>query len=362
MATHYRPPRSSVLKPFDPGPHWKPASELHNTLQGRPVVVMGQAYSLNYVNLELLRPFVTIGCNRCLRPDSHVAWHPDYYVCVDRDPYAQEAGRVREFKGTRVLSEMLFDPNNLHKKKAHRTHWAPCQPVPDFEWYGFRPVNASRPRSAGRFCYTGWPDREKTVRNGIIPAFGTDLDLLIAGGANVAYSMFQIAAALGAGAIGIVGVDLAWESKKKSHSFGSGDGKQEGAFELNARHTLPYFRAGVNECRKAGVGVYNLSPRGCLSPTVPKLSAKEFHRRFVKYVEGPVLRPGEQLKPRSRGQRRAGSVKNANNRYKPTVAYDERGLAADSRRDRVERGKTATKRRAERSVRVGQRRRRTNRG
>lgn len=357
MAVHYRPRGRALRKPFEPGPHMTPASELHNSLEGRPVIVMGQAYSLNYVDLEKVRPFITIGCNRCLREDSHVSWHPDYYVCVDRDPYAQEVENIRAFKGKRVLSEMLFDPNNLHKKSRIRTQWAPLQPYPDFDWYGFRPVSSSRPRYQGRHLYTTWPQPDRTLRNGIIPSFSLDLRLLIPGAANVAYSMFQIAAALGASVIGIVGVDLSWESGKKSHSFGTGNGKASGAFALNPRHTLPFFRAGALECRRQGIEVFNLSPKGVLSPTIPALPEKEFHSRFAKYARGDMLHP--------RGVKQSGSLRSGaarsfgpgNNRYKPTAPKLQARVSADSRPRSSRRGRNQAARRKAEAARLSRARR-----
>jgi len=338
MTKKYRPRGRPLNKPFEPGPNMKPAYELHDTLKGRPVIVMGQSFSLNYVKLDKLAPFKTISCNRCLRPDSHVKTHPDYYVCVDRDPYAQEVERVKAFKGIRVLSEMLFDPNNMHKKKSLRTHWAPLQPYPDFEWYGFRPVSTSRPSYQGRRVHTRWPDYSRTLSNGILPAFNVDLELLIPGAANVAYSMFQIAAAMGASVIGIVGVDLAWESNKKSHSYGDGNGKASGAFALNPRHTLPFFKAGVQECKRLGIEVYNLSPRGVLSPTVPKISEVEFHKRFAQYAEGGVLYPRELQQSSAVQIARLGRKRHRDNRYKPSAPRDPRRIPAVGGSESIKRG------------------------
>lgn len=335
----------------------RPASDLHGTLEGRPVIVMGQSYSLNYMDLEKLAPFKTISCNRCLRPDSHVKTHPDYYVCVDRDPYAQEVERIKDFKGTRVLSEMLFDPNNMHKKKAIRTHWAPLQPYPDFEWFGFRPVSTSRPRYNGRQVRTSWPDHDRTLRNGILHAFGMDLDLLIAGAANVAFSMFQIAAAMGASVIGICGVDLAWESGKKSHSFGDGNGKSKGAFALNPRHTLPFFKSGALECRRAGIEVYNLSPRGVLSPTIEALSEVDFHNRFAKYADGDMLYPRKLQQSSSVQSKGAGAKRLRHNRYKPSPPNDGTGLSTPRGSHRTGRREGQAGLRKERAARLARSRR-----
>lgn len=358
MATHYRPRGKLLRHKFEPGEMMTPASELHDSLKGRPVVVMGQAYSLNYVDLEKIRPFLTIGCNRCLRPDSHVKWHPDYYVCVDRDPYAQELKRIKAFKGIRVLSEMLFDPNNMHKKSRLRTHWAPLQPYPDFPWYGFRPVSTSRPRHTGRHVYTGWPAWDRTLGTGIIPSFCVNLDLLVPGAANVAYSMFQIAAALGANPIGIVGVDLSWESGKKSHSFGSGDGKSLGAFALNPRHSLPFFAAGVRECWRMGVEVYNLSPKGVLSPTIPALKETAFYQRFGQYARGDLLYPGQQQQSASvRSGRPRSRAATPHNRYKPSAEAYKDAVRSAHGRTRTRRGTAQVAKRKAEAARLARSRR-----
>lgn len=354
----YRPRGGPFKYAWDPGPNWQPASKLHDSLSGRPVIVMGQAYSLNQVDLEKLKPFITFGCNRCLRPDSHVPYHPDYYVCVDRDPYAQELERIRKFEGVRVLSEMLFDRNNLHKKTRLRTHWAPLQPLPDFPWYGFRAVKSNRPRYQGMHVYTTWQDWARTMRNGIIPTFGLDLDLVIAGAANVAYSMFQIAAAFGASVIGIVGVDLAWQSNTKTHSFADGDGKKKGAFSLNPRHTLPFFRHGVEACRRVGVEVFNLSPAGVLSPTVPRLSEVEFHKRFAQYARGDLLYPRKFEQSAAMRHARTGQRRRKDNRYKPASQNIRPDMVAHRGLDSSRRGRNQAALRKARAADLARARRR----
>ena len=306
MGTHYRRMGKPLSKPFTPGPMMKEAKKLHGSLAGRPMIVMGNSYSLNYLDMKLVQHFITIGCNRCLRPDNHAGFLPDYYSCVDRDPYAQVVDLLREYKGIRILSKMLFDPNNLHKKTRVRTHWAPLQPYPDFEWYGFRPVSSGRPRQNSHYVYTTWPDRDACLRIGVIPVYGMDLGLLIPGAANVGYSMFQIAGALGANPIGIVGIDLSWESNTKSHAFGDGNGKAAGAFSLNPKFTLPFFKAGYDSARRNGIEVYNLSTKGILSPTIPRMRLEEFHRRFGRFARGKSLYTRQQRQSKKYQPRRLG--------------------------------------------------------
>ena len=315
--------RRGPPKPFKPGPNMLPASDLHSSLEGRPVIVMGSSYSLNYVDLAKIHHFKTIGCNRCLRADAHDPTHPDYYVCADRDPYAQVREQVAAFKGIRVLSKMLFDPNNLHPKKKIRTHWAPLQPMPDFPWYGLRLVSSSMPRHGNEIVYTRWkgPDAEKSLGGKVglrpIPVFSFALDVMMAHAANVGYAMFQIAAALGANPIGIVGIDLKWESPQKSHAHGDGNGRKDGAFTLNAHHTLPFFRAGYSTCRRFGIEVYNLSPKGLLSPTIPRLSDTAFFDRFGGYADGEMLYPRKLGKPYNARPNRFSRQWRENARHKP---------------------------------------------
>jgi len=343
-----RNPRRGPPKPFDPGPHMKKASELHTPLQGRPVIIMGSAYSLNSVDLKNIHHFKTIGCNRCLRPDAHDPTPPDYYVCADRDPYAQIRDLLPAYKGIPVLSKMLFDPNNLHPKKKIRTHWAPQQPNPEFPWYGVRLVSSQTPRHRMETLYTRWdgPDSDKSIggRPGmsLIPSFSFDLDVMLAHGANVGYAMFQIAAALGANPIGIVGIDLKWDSKGKSHAHGDGNGSKDGAFTLNPSHTLPFFATGYGICRRFGIEVYNLSPRGLLTPTIPRLSEAAFLDRFGQYAKGDVLYPRQLVKPYSPGPNRFSRewAKTARHKQNPPgredpLAYRKRRRSPGGRNDQI---------------------------
>jgi hypothetical protein len=332
MSRHFKPAdRMRLGKPYDPGPHFHPASELHDREEGNAVVVVGNAWSLHDMPLEFLEPFKTLGCNRCLREDFVLKKPPDYYVCVDRDPYAQMRGHLADYRGVPVLSHMLFDPNNMHKKVPYRTQWAPQQPLPDFDWYGFRPVSSSRARLTGsRSVYTRWPDRARTMSSGMIPAFGIDLDMLIAHGANVGYAMFQIAAALGARVIGIAGIDLEWIGRK-THAFGDGDGKKAGAFALNARFTHPFFNAGWRECKRLGVEVYNLSPTGKLTPPIPRISLEEFHRRFARYATGHLLRARQQQQPGLDKHAGSGKQRHPDYRYKSSASHNRKPVAAAGR-------------------------------
>lgn len=281
-------------KPFSLNGHSKSAGLLHNTLLGRPMIVMGNAYSLTYQDMEKLTHFKVMGCNRCLRPD-FAAPAPDYYTCVDRDPYAQELERIRAFKGIKLLSGTLFDPNVISKRTHYRPNAQPRQPLPDFEWHYFRAVSGIRAdiracRGITRTRAVGHPETP-----GWLPMPQLNLTQAVINGANIATLMLQLAVALGANPIGICGVDMAWESKDKSHAFGGGNGSKAGAFSLNPRHTMPFFEAIAQGAYNNGAKIYNLSPIGILSPLFERISEVEFYNRFGEYTAGDRLCTRQQL-------------------------------------------------------------------
>lgn len=339
-------------KAFTPGEMMHPASDLHDTLAGRPLVIMGNAYSLNYLKLDEIFHFKTLGCNRCIHPDFNVKRHPDYYTCVDRDPYSQvrevlESGR---YKGIPVLAESLFDPNvSSGKPKTHRPNPQPVQPYPDYEWWGYRAVSTSNPRHNHGYVYTTCPLIERaSTRTGLIRIFEPDLANLHPGAANIAYSMLQVAVGLGANPIGICGIDLEWESKNKSHAIGSGNGREYGAFGFNTSRVLRFFAAAYDWCRRNGVEVFNLSPKGVLSPTIPKLPTATFYKQFGEFAEGDLLYTRQQRSLKGAQPRRFSREWRTHHRPQPNIEGLRPELVADSRREGYRgRAGTIAKRKAE---------------
>lgn len=255
--------------------------KLRDKLKGRPMIVMGNAYSLNKMDLDKVFDFPTIGCNRCLEMERH----PTFYTVVDRAPYIEQVKRIYEYKGIRVLSETLFDP----KVSCRRTK---VQPLPTYQWYRYRAVASTTPfpPPTKEWVFTYYSN-DRRVTRGKLPAVQTNLDEFMPSGANIAYCMIQIALSLGANPIGICGVDLEWKDKKKTHFFG--EGKKRGAFPFNTERVLTFFKAAAFYGAAHGIKIFNLSPEGVLSPTFERITEQTFHNRFARYREGDRVRAGQ---------------------------------------------------------------------
>lgn len=317
--------------PFTPGPHWKPASDLAGHLQGRPFIIMGNAFSLLRADINQLNTFKTMGCNRCLHPDWKLEHVPDYYTCIDRDPYAQVRDRLSTYKGRLVLSESMFDPNiSSGGPTKARPKPQPVQPLPGQEWYGYRGVSCVGLPRSNKMIITMWGDPERT-HGGFCRTFEPDLKFCLPNPANVAYLMFQLAVGFGCNPIGIIGVDMQWTPDGKTHALGDGNGKRYGAFHFNSARVLGFFRAGVESCRRNGIEVYNLSPAGILSPTVARLPLAEFHSKFARYAEGDVLYPRQQFIAADVPPDRFSREWHAYNRNKPRAKRGGTDMATGGR-------------------------------
>jgi hypothetical protein len=301
----------------------RPGKALRNRHKGSPFIIMGNAYSLNYMDLDKVFAFPTMGCNRGLQMDRH----PDYYTVVDRDPYRKELSRIKAFKGVRVLSETLFDPH----VSCRRT---PVQPVPDFEWFRYHAVASNAPdiRNNRWKMVTTWYCNDANVAHPqTIPVVQTDLDRFLPSGANIGYCMLQLAIAMGANPIGICGIDLKWESRAKSHFFG--EGKKQGCFEFRAPRVMRFFQAAAMWAKENGIAIFNLSPKGILD-CFPRITERDFHSRFVRYVERDRVCPRELLKFKSdTAIRTSGTGQHA--RSKSDLEEHFRKLVTGRRRNRA---------------------------
>ena len=255
---------------------------LNNLLIGKPLIIFGNSNSLQFMALEKMTCFHTLGCNRILQ-----LFEPDFYTVADRQPYMQELARIRAYKGIRLLSATLFDP-------AVSCRRMPVQPIPNFEWYRWRAVASGIPvtRPGGReFVMTTFTNDQR-VHNGMLPACNTDLDAYLPSGANIGYCMLQQAIALGANPIGIAGIDLPpikdWTATKNTHFFG--DGRKVGAFPFNSERVLRFFKSAAGYCQVRGIQVYNLAPAGHLN-CFPRMNEHEFHHRFSELAPRDMLRP-----------------------------------------------------------------------
>lgn len=215
---------------------------------GATVVLMGTAWSLNRIPLELMKALqaekdlVTIGCNRILR-----IYQPNYYCVADREPYSQEIERIRDFRGVRLLAETIFH------RDLDTPHKAPVLPEPEIDWVAWRPTT---------HAMLGKPIERKMAMQGSVRVVQTDPRKPIISGANIAYCMLQWAIIMGARRIGFTGIDLTWESPEKSHFWG--DGREEGCRPFANKVVL--FHAAckkwleANEPTVGPIEVKNLSP------------------------------------------------------------------------------------------------------
>jgi len=318
-------PRSRWRLP-DFGGYRTPASTLHNTMAGRPVIIVGNAWSLNQMKMEDVWAFPTIGCNRILQ------MHPTtYYTVVDRDPYRKEIDRIRAYGGTRILSDTLFDP----KVSCRRT---PIQPAPDFAWYSYHAVATTTPNRHmmnGERVITNCTNDANVTRAVMLDTVCTDLSNFMPGGANIGYCMFQLAIALGANPIGIAGIDLVWQSKDKSHFFGRGS--TQGCFPFNTRRVLAFFQAGAQWCHAHGVEVYNLSPTGVLD-CFPRMNEHDFRERFEQYSHGDSVYPRKLVQPGASGPLPPAPVGFSYYRHQPNPSMFHANVPARSRQAGASRG------------------------
>jgi len=305
-------------------------SKLHGTMSGRPMIVMGNAYSLNHMDLDKVFDFTTIGCNRCLE----LPKHPEFFTVVDRAPYMEQYQRICGYKGTRVLSETLFDP----EVSCRRT---PVQDLPSYEWYRYRAVASTTPFPARvpEWVFTYYCN-DKRVSRGRLPAVQTNLDEFMPSGANIAYCMLQVALAMGANPIGICGVDLVWKDKKRTHFFG--EGKKRGAFPFNTKRVLLFFKAAAAYAKSKGIKIYNLSPEGVLSPTFERIDEQAFHSEFERYKTGDRVRAGQFIKFEPDENLRLSGT-GMHGRSEQDIKDYYAGNAADSRHRRIRVGNPKNK-------------------
>ena len=216
----------------------KPAAWLEVGLGTETFVLVGNSYSLDSLDLSLLKDVDTIGCNRILR---HSTFVPLFVMIADREAYCQErdSGRLEEYvvnDGDLLLSETIFDPK-IQGRRADMSHerQVGVQPEPEFDWWSWR-----------------------------VGSWNTDFNFetfneVICSCANIVGPLIQAAVIMGAKRIGVVGVDMKWPKKGKSHFFG--DGREVGAFPfVSLRMTMHMLARMKSLLEKRGVEIVNLSP------------------------------------------------------------------------------------------------------
>uniref|UniRef100_A0A6M3INL3 Uncharacterized protein n=1 Tax=viral metagenome TaxID=1070528 RepID=A0A6M3INL3_9ZZZZ len=214
--------------------------KLHDRHVGGTIVLVGNAASLNDVDLSKIGSIPTIGCNRILR---HPTFRPTYLMVADRRPYASEMtdGTYRRHARTTkmLFSTTIYDP----KISCYDT---PAEPLPTFPWYPWRVGVSSTPAN--------WT----TFRRPLCSF------------ASITGPMLQAAVIMGATKIGIVGVDMQAPDSGDSIHFYKNEGAWEGYKTLPgvrpggsiiADKTLSLYKQAVAWLFSHGVVVANLNPR-----------------------------------------------------------------------------------------------------
>ncbi len=219
--------------------------------KGCTVIVMGNSPTISLLDVPELKKYPTVGCNRALK---YKKFWPNYLVIADREPYCQERdeGRLEEASTSGVhilLSDSIFAPDVL-LRGPHSNLNRRAQPTPEFDAYVYK----IGPRKK-KWTYND-------VENGTakLPVNTYSFEAPLVSGLNIACSMLQVAAILGASRIATIGIELKWESEEKSHFFGSG--KEVGAYPQDG--ALGKILAAMKQIKAAlkesGIEVVNLSP------------------------------------------------------------------------------------------------------
>jgi len=214
------------------------------------VVVLGNSPTIDEVPPDFLKRFPIIGCNRALR---HKTLQPDFLIMADREPYCQELRTKRLLRASEqgkilLFSDSIFDPTILlrgpYDNKDRR-----AQPAPDLHGYIYRIGPRKKP-----WTY-------ETVMRGIhkLPINTKTFESPVVSCLNIAGSLLQCAAILGAKTIITLGIEFRWEGKK-SHFFG--DGSKVGAYRQDA--SLDMILSAMKQIKlnfkKDGIRVINISP------------------------------------------------------------------------------------------------------
>lgn len=218
----------------------------------RPVLVMGNSPTMTHLPVELLKRVPTIGCNRALQWKEFA---PDILMVADREPYAQEyrAGRldIAVNRKTKILvADSVFDPSILLRGPYSNLDRR-AQPVPaSFDPYIYK----IGPRKKE------WTYESVAAGKHTLPINVSTFESPVVSCLNIAGSMLQAAAILGAKVIGVIGIEFQWPKGKASHFYG--DGTKVGAYpqDSSLNEILSAMRQIKLKFKEAGITVINLSP------------------------------------------------------------------------------------------------------
>jgi hypothetical protein len=228
------------------------AAELDGVLGSyETILVLGNSPTIDTIPKDILWHLPVMGCNRALRWGKR---RPDFLVIADREPYCQERDSRRIVKAVSkgtlpILSDSLFDPTVLlrgpYSNKARR-----AQPIPDFKAYIYR-VGPKRKR---------WTYDDVVRGSVILPCNFSTFEAPIVTCQNIAGSMLQAAACLGAKRIAVCGIEMEWPRNQPSHFFG--DGREVGAYPQDGAidKILAALKQLRDQAKKRGIEIINISP------------------------------------------------------------------------------------------------------
>lgn len=230
------------------------AKELDGIHKGKTVVIMGNAKHLTEVDISPLFRFPIISCNRILRPEPG-RWEPpvehiDYIMMGDREPFCQErdSGRLGNFAkhhGHFLGSDSLFQPE-VRLRGPYKNVQRRSQPPPKF------PVYVYKIGTAG----TRQPLYSKGVR--FFPMALKSFSERLESCQNVAGSLIQAAAIMGAKRILSIGIDLKWNRNGDSHTYKKNLGQHPQVKSIP--YTVACFQWAKQEFKKRKIDFRNLSP------------------------------------------------------------------------------------------------------
>ncbi len=183
--------------------------------RGKLVFILGNSASLNELDLNLLKPHVSIGVNRILR-----TFTPTYLFVVDRSVIKDEHKRMMKSKCDKIIFRLAMDGQ--------------CRGL-----YPGPYIEIEQMSNAGK----------PTTLQGPIH---------ICRGGNSGYEACHVAYRMGAACIALAGMDMYWPKKGKSHFFGPG--RAAGCSLHNPAEKVEDFRYMKHLYRKHGVEMVSVSP------------------------------------------------------------------------------------------------------
>lgn len=148
---------------------------LKNKHKGQPCVLIGGGPSINKMNLDLLKDYITIACNGFYLKMDELSWSPTYYTV--EDPLPAEDNKEEISKLTNTIKVIPSDLKKFIKKDENTIY---C----NFRRSYLRPVRKNYPK------------------------FSFDFEKESFWGGTVMFFNLQLAAHLGCNPIYLIGVDL----------------------------------------------------------------------------------------------------------------------------------------------------------